>query len=360
VFLKFPKTPTLNRAALGELFSTFLLTLVLCTTVLLFERVFRIMKVSQGIATLDVLKLILFIQPSFLLLGIPMSLLVAILIVYGRMTMDNEITILMASGSPFSLITRPAVRFATACLVASLVVSLYLFPLTNRLFRETLYEAFARSVSIDEGVFNDRFPGLLVYVKNKISDSSYGDLFIYNTRNPDKPVVIAAGSGEILSDPEKGVFQFLLKDGNMQIMSDLNGYTYISFGQYYMEFDIGGIRSTSSRGEMYLGQLWHAATEVSQKHRSFFLIEFHKRLALPFACLILGFLAAPLGTMTGKAGRMGGFGIALGVMVGYHILFMGGENIAQVGKIPVWLAIWAPNILLAGLSIPVYWWKTKH
>lgn len=360
MFLRIPKTPTLNRAALGELFSTFLLTLVLCTTVLLFEKVFRIMKISQGIATLDVLKLILFIQPSFLLLGIPMSLLVAILIVYGRMTMDNEITILMASGSPFSLVIRPAVRFAAACLAFSLVVSLYLFPLTNRLFRETLYDALSRSVSIDEGVLNDRFPGLLVYVKNKISDRLYGDIFIYNTRNQDEPVVIAAGSGEILSDPEKGVFQFLLKDGNIHLIADLDGYTYISFGQYYMEFDLGAAGSSSSKGEMYLGQLWHAAREGPPIRRTNLLVEFHKRLALPFACLILGFLAAPLGAMVGKAGRMGGFGIALGVMVGYHILFVGGENIAQAGKVPVWLAMWAPNIAIAGLTASVYWWRARH
>ncbi len=319
------------------------------------------MKVSQGIAALDVLKLILFIQPSFLLLGIPMSLLVTVLIVYGRMTMDNETTILMASGAPFSLITRPAVRFAAACLALSLIVSLYLFPLSNRLFRETLYDALARSVSIDEGVFNDGFPGLLIYVKNKITDRSYQDLFIYNTRNPDEPVVIAAGSGEILADPEKGAFQFLLKDGNMHFTTGINEYTYISFGRYYMEFDIdSGSGSSSSKDEMYLGQLWHASEEGPPRRRSRLMIEFHKRLALPFACLILGFLAAPLGTMAGKAGRMGGFGIALGVMLGYHVLFVAGENIAQTGKVPVWLAMWAPNITLAGLAAPVYWWKTRQ
>jgi len=318
------------------------------------------MNLSQGIATLDVLKLILFIQPSFLLLGIPMSLLVAVLIVYGRMTMDNEITILMVSGSPFSLVTRPAIRFAAACFAVSLVVSMYLFPLTNRLFRETLYDALARSVSIDEGVFNDRFPGLLVYVKKKIADRSYGDLFIYNTRNQDEPVVIAAGSGEILSDPEKGVFQFLLKDGNMHLAADRDGYTYISFGRYYMEFDIGSAGYISRRAEMSMLELWHAAKEGQPTLRIASLVEFNKRLALPFACLILGFLAAPLGTLVGKAGRMGGFGTALGVMVGYHILFVAGESVAHAGKVPVWLAMWTSNIVLAGVAAPVYWWRARH
>lgn len=351
------RTTTYNRMARGELAATFVFALVLSSSVLLFERVFRIMKASQGAPALDVLKLILYIQPSLLLLGIPMSLLVAVLVVYGRMTMDHEITILSASGASHGLIIGPAMRFAAVCAAAALAVSLYFFPLSNRLFRETLYNSLATTVNIDEGIFHDGFPGLMIYVKKKLADSNYRDVFIYNAKAADEPVIVTADSGKLFSFPDKGVFRFMLENGEIHLAGTGAGYTLIKFGRYNMEFDMSGSDYRPGGNEMFPYELWREASGGPPENRTGRMVELHKRFALPAACLILGFLGVPLATLvgrTGRSGRLGGFGIALAVVAGYYILLVTGESMAQAGKLPPAVAIWGADGALAALATAAY------
>lgn len=348
--------PTFNRAVLAELFSTFLFALALCTTVLLFEKIFRIMKLAQGAATLDVVKLIIYILPSFLLLGIPMSLLVSVLIVYGRMTMDHETTVLMVSGAPFSWVARPAAVFGAICFIASLFVSLHLFPMSNSLFRQTLYKALQKSVDIEEGVFYDRFPDLMVFAKRKLSKRSYGDLMVYNTRNEDEPVLITARTGELFLDPDKEKFQFLFEDGDIHLSSAGDRYIFMNFGRYFMEFDLGSVPDLrNGREAMTVRQLWLKGHDSASPDALKYRIEFHKRFSLPLACLLLGFLAAPLATLVGRSGRLGGFGIALAVMAGYYTLLVLAENMARSGAVEPWISMWIPDAAL-GVMAALFGW----
>jgi len=353
------RTPTLNRAVFRELGYTFSLTLVLSCTVLLFESLFRIMQLSEGIPTRDVLKLIVYIQPSFLVLGIPMSLLITILVVYSRMTMDNETISLLSLGMPFSIIARPAFRFSALCLVLALAVSLYFFPLSNRLFRETLYNAMSRHFSIDPGMINDQFPDLLFQANVKHDERTFGDLFLYNTKDPEHPVIVTARAGQIFSDPERRVFQFMLEDGDVHVNPTEGSYTYLTFGRYYMEFNVAGTGPDFGGTEMYIPELWRAANEGPEEIRLKRAAQFHKRFALPVSCLLLGFLAPSLAGFVGRAGRLGGFVVALAVILGYYALLVLGESLARSGTAPPGLVVWGANVLLGTAGLALHRWKSR-
>ena len=49
-------------------------------------------------------------------------------------------------------------------------------------------------------------------------------------------------------------------------------------------------------------------------------LEFHKKFALPFACLALGFLGLSLGISTKKGGKTSGFVISLGIIFLYYVM----------------------------------------
>lgn len=353
------RTPTFTRAVLREILSTFLLALVLCTAVLLFEKIFRIMKMAAGVGAGDLLKLILYIQPSFLMLGIPMSLLVSILIVYGRMTMDHETTVLMAAGAPFSVVARPAVVFGVLGMIVAFGVTLYLFPFSNRMFRQTLFNALKESVKIEEGMFNTRFPGITIYAGERRADGRYGDLFIHNARKPEEPMLITAERGELFMDPERDVFQFLFEDGSIHLPAAGNRYTLLEFGRYFMEIGaLGDAGARINREAMYVGELMEARRREGPAGLRY-EIELHRRFALPVVCLILGFLAVPLAMQAGRSGRLGGFGIALGVLSGYYALLVFGENLARSGTLAPALAMWLPNGVLLVLALLLRWQREK-
>jgi lipopolysaccharide export system permease protein len=82
-----------------------------------------------------------------------------------------------------------------------------------------------------------------------------------------------------------------------------------------------------------------------------YLVEVHKKYALPVACLVFVLIGAPLGALA----RRGGIGIGVGMSLGFFILYwaglIGGEKLADRGLIMAWQGMWAANILLAVVGL---------
>jgi lipopolysaccharide export system permease protein len=74
--------------------------------------------------------------------------------------------------------------------------------------------------------------------------------------------------------------------------------------------------------------------------------ELHKRLSVPFACILLGLIGAPLGIRRSRLGKSAGIAIALLVFLIYFIILSGATNLAETGTLPAYQAYWAPNILM--------------
>ncbi len=76
-------------------------------------------------------------------------------------------------------------------------------------------------------------------------------------------------------------------------------------------------------------------------------MELNKKFALPFACLLLAFLGAPLGVRNRRSGRHGGFALSLAVVILYYMIVTFAEGMGESGQVNPWVAAWSPNILLA-------------
>lgn len=91
--------------------------------------------------------------------------------------------------------------------------------------------------------------------------------------------------------------------------------------------------------------------DYSMRQRNKFLVEYHKKFAIPFACIVFVLIGAPIGVRA----RRGGYGFAMGmstlVFVIYYLALTGGEDLADRRLLPPWVAMWLANIvfLLFGL-----------
>ncbi len=72
----------------------------------------------------------------------------------------------------------------------------------------------------------------------------------------------------------------------------------------------------------------------------------HKRLSIPFACIILGLIGAPLGIRRSRSGKSAGVAIALLVFLLYFIVLSTATNLAETGTVPPLLAYWMPNSVM--------------
>ncbi len=91
------------------------------------------------------------------------------------------------------------------------------------------------------------------------------------------------------------------------------------------------------------------ATESEQRNLA--RVEIHKKFAIPVACMVFGLFALPLGINNRRGGKASGFALSIGILIVYYVLLNNGEEAARFGKIPAWLAMWSPNILLATLGV---------
>ena len=82
-----------------------------------------------------------------------------------------------------------------------------------------------------------------------------------------------------------------------------------------------------------------------------YLIEFHRRFALPFACLVFTFAGLPLGVSTTRSSKSMGMILSLLLMLVYYLAFVGGTRIAGNAQFSPLLAAWLPNAVFAVLGI---------
>src|SRR3990172_3034683 len=111
----------IHRAIFRELLATFLLGLVAFNFMFMMEKLLKLTRLlsTVGASVFDVAKIILLLQPSLFIPTTPLALLIAVLVTYGRLSVDNELTAMRASGMSFSRITAPVSFLAAACFLTS-------------------------------------------------------------------------------------------------------------------------------------------------------------------------------------------------------------------------------------------------
>lgn len=80
-------------------------------------------------------------------------------------------------------------------------------------------------------------------------------------------------------------------------------------------------------------------------------VEIHKKYSIPFACLVFVLLGVPLGLSTRNSNTGLAISMSLVSILVYYFFLIGGEQLADRGRIPAWFAMWSPNILLGALGI---------
>src|SRR5207302_5420851 len=80
-------------------------------------------------------------------------------------------------------------------------------------------------------------------------------------------------------------------------------------------------------------------------------VEFHRRLALPFACIVFTLAGLPLGVSTTRGSKSMGLILSLILMLVYYLAFVGGTRIAGNAQFSPFLGAWLPNVVFAALGI---------
>ncbi|MCA1584911.1 MAG: LptF/LptG family permease, partial [Acidobacteria bacterium] len=207
----------LDRYIVREILPPFAIALLVFTFVLLVPFIIETAEqmLAKGVAWSTLLQIIVTLLPQALGLTIPMSLLIAILVAFSRLSSDREIVVMMACGiSPFRLL-RPVLALGAVTAAATLWVMVEAIPSGNQTYREiTLRIVQDRAESqVRPRVFFEDFPNIVLYVGEQALDGGWQNVVAAETDNAAQPVMFFARRGRMLVDRQAQTIQMLLLDG---------------------------------------------------------------------------------------------------------------------------------------------------
>lgn len=360
---------TLFRYFIKELFPSFLLGLTGFTFILLIGRILQLTElfVNKGVPLLYILKLLYYLLPSFLVLTIPMATLLAVLLTFNRLSSDNEITALKASGLSLYQMIPPILALAVFATAITTFLSLHTLPRANHSSRSLLYQMASSKahMGVRERVFNDDFEGLVLYVdKVKPKTFHWENVFISDSRRSPEVHTIIAREGKVLSDPQQLAVTLRLMNGAIHKLGNHpDAYQKIDFNTYDLRLDFKtGWRKKQTEdkhpADMSLKELSRSIQALQSKKEKANVqwIKVHEKFSIPFACLVFGVIGIPLGlqSRSPRAGRSMGFAWAIGVLLVYYLLSYTGASLAERGVVLLEVGMWMANAFFLFLGIYLF------
>lgn len=343
-----------------EMIPSFLLGLSVFLLIILMFQILRLTEFAliHGVETTTLMQIILYICISMLPVLFPMSLLFSILWTYSRLSNDSEILALRACGLSMSPVMAPAVALSLLIGIISAQTSFELAPWGNRRF-EVLFTNMKQTkaaATIKEGTFSEGLFDLVVYA-NKVDaeTETMQDVFIYDERDRRQPLTIIAKRGRLVQDstPSGQSATLTLEEGSIHRKAE--SHTKINFQTY--DVHLNDPLEIKEREKSAQSWTWSdiqskLKNETQPKELIKVRIEWHKRIAIAFMCLVFGLCGIGLGIQPNKrAGRSSGFILCLGVIIGYWVLYVGAEGLARGGQVPVGISLWMPNLIFGGFSL---------
>ncbi len=347
---------------LRETLPIFFIALLTFTVILLMDKILRLIElIVSGVGFSQILMLLFFISPSFLIFTIPMAFLLGTLLSFGRLSGDSEITAFKASGVSLYQLFLPISILSLSTYLFTTFLVFYGLPWGNQGFIGTLYRIAQSKANIEikERVFNDMFNGLVVYVdKVPIQGKKMEGILIYDERDAEKVHTIFAQEGFLVNNPETQEVILRLLQGDIHRFESRNKvYQKMKFDTYDLRLELGKIFTAWGAR---LKEHEMSVDEIKEKIRKMKIlgqdttsqeVELHKRYSIPFACIVFGLIGVPLGIQPRRSGKSYGFILSIFIILTYYISFTATEILAMKKTIPPFLAGWAPNFLFFGLGI---------
>ncbi len=357
----------LDAYIVSEVAGPFLGGLVFFSFIFLMFQTLRLAEalIEHSVPAPILFKMVALMIVSFLPLALPLAFLISVLVAFGRLSADSELVAMKANGMSIHRLALPALLLSSVVAATSLGLNLNWVPIAKFELKGTLLQLTNTKpiATIKEGTFTSGFFDLLVYAeKVDQKTNELEKVFIYDERDPKNPLAIVARAGEIVPvkvESDLGASIALrLYDGNIH-SNDIREGTYqkMNFREYqvYLRVDAGtntAIGKPTNQPYSTLKRLQKSETDARRRRE--FRTEIYKRWMTALAPLLFVLIGIGYGTVRGRAVRSGAAMTAIMVIIPFYILQTACENWAYTGKLPPFLAMLIPNLMLLIIGVRGY------
>jgi len=270
-----------------------------------------------------------------------------------------------AAGLSLLRLSRPVFIFSWLVFGLTLVLSQWGQPWTSvslkklalSLLRDQL------TVALDKGVFTELVPRMVIYVSDSEEDEFSRGIIIADERNPAEARIIVAGDYRLLNDPANGKLGIRLMNGSIHSKPhDPAQYHQVSFSLYDLPIPINpSLYATADERpskEAVLKELDRSNwTDTGALRR---LMEHYKDLAFPTASFIFAMLGIPVGIVSKRSGRVGGFAVGVLIVIAYYVLNVLGEFFVTTRVIHPFAGAWLPNAIFLAITLVLFYRVNRH
>lgn len=310
------------------------------------------------------LAIIAFRVPSFLELILPLALFIGILLAYGRMYVESEMTVLGACG--ISTARLALYTLAPAALVAALVAacSLYFSPMgidqVQRIFQDASSSQGLQTLV--EGRFRiDEASGRVTYVEAMDEDGRMRGVFAadLSQRNDDQPfVAVVAERGRIEVEASSGE-RFLRLENGRRYLGQPGAADY-----QVTDFDVLGQRLHTQQEREYKKQdarptaeLWRAGGRLDRATLQW-------RVSLVLLVPVVTLVALALSRTDHRRGRYVKMFPGFLLYMVYLVSLSAARDALGQGRLPAGLGLWWVHGLFMALAIGLLfgpqWWRAQR
>jgi lipopolysaccharide export system permease protein len=306
--------------------------------------------------------------PYLLSYTLPMSVLFATLLLFGRLSAESELVAMRSGGLSLFQIAAPLLGFAILLSAFSLYNNSFLYPqqrYENRVLLSNVDVGDPLKL-LDEGRFIRDFPGYMIYVKKK-QGRQVEDLIVYelNAANGAIERSIQSESGVMHFNEATGELRIDLYDARIEMPhpdepDNAARTRYLSAKLFPVRLEIPQADTEEApakrRRDMTLPEMWHAVCHVEQtqgallaRERDVYVgslwVRIHQRLYMGVAPLTFMLVGIPLGIRSHRRESSVGMLLSLAVLFVYYLLILLADAFEHRPEWMPWLIPWAGVIL---------------
>ncbi len=381
---------TLHLYLTRQVLTTLLMTAAVFTFVLLLASVMKeiLDLMLKGQASLiSVGKAIGLLVPFVMVFALPMGMLTATLLVFGRFSADNELTAVRASGVSLVSLVAPVLLLGIAMSGLTALISMQWAPQCRVGYKELLVSIrnTRPTTFIPERRYITEFKDSIVYVR-KIRGSNLEDVLIYHLGSSNQVVdYIRAERGHLRVDPANNEAFVTLFDGYRVVINDGKPSTF-SAPESQFSYPLQPV-STQNRAditELTFWQLWEEMRELEERmsdplkpgkpgasdtrHRikqlntpgridltSPLRVQAHRQVAFSFSCFAFTMIGIPLGIRAHRRETTWGIAVAIILVALYYSFFVIGQALETKHELAPHLILWLPNFIFQAIGAVLLW-----
>lgn len=337
-----------------------------------FKEMQRLLGDTSALPVLIIVKFISYIIPYSLIFTIPWALLTAILLVFGRMSADNEMTALRMTGMSMTRICASVFILATILSAVCYFVNVELAPIAKTKVKRLFYDLTLDDPAMlfQAGKVLDKFPGYRIYTKKR-DGNKLQDVEIIETKLNGRQCgrYIRAQRAEVEITP--GVTDFILRlhnghlettdsngaDPNADPAELINALRFVDFKEMAITFPLSKLKEKTERINSSMkdtNNLWNEVktgvssidgSPLNKQMLSASKTELSMRYSFSFAAMVFTLVGIPLGITAQRRETSIGFALSLMVAVAYIFIIIFANTVNEQASLYPHLLMWLPNII---------------